>query len=121
MGKVLIIEDDALIAKVYATRLQSEKHQVLLAEDGQRGLALAQKELPQAILLDLMMPKISGLQVLAALKKEAQTAKIPVIVYSNLGREKEISQAKRLGAAAFITKANATPQQVVAKIKSYLQ
>ncbi len=121
MGKILIVEDDALIAKVYATRLQSDKHQVLLAEDGQKGLALAQKELPQVILLDLMMPKMSGLQVLAVLKKDSQTAQIPVIVYSNLSREKEINQAKSLGAAAFITKANATPQQVVAKIESYLK
>ena len=120
MGKVLIIEDDSLIVKVFSTRLKSDGHQVFSAEDGDAGLALAKKELPQVILLDLMMPKVSGLEVLSELKKDPATVKIPVLVYSNLGREKEIEKAKALGVAAFITKADSIPQQVVAKIESYL-
>jgi two-component system alkaline phosphatase synthesis response regulator PhoP len=121
MSKVLIIEDDSLIAKVYATRLEKDGHQVFLAGDGQAGLDLAKKQLPQVILLDLMMPKMSGLEVLAALKKDPKTKGIVVLVYSNLSREKEVAQAKSLGAAAFITKAETTPQQVVTKIESYLK
>jgi CheY-like chemotaxis protein len=121
MGRILIIEDDSLIVKVFSTRFKSDGHQVLTAEDGSQGLELAKKEIPQVILLDLMMPKISGLEVLAELKKNPKTAKIPVLVYSNLGKEKEISQARALGAAGFITKADSSPQQVVAKVESYLK
>lgn len=121
MGKVLIIEDDSLIVKVFSTRLKADGHQVFSAEDGDAGLALAKKELPQVILLDLMMPKVSGLEVLSELKKNPQTAKIPILVYTNLGREKEIEKAKSLGVTAFITKADSTPQQVVEKIEAYLK
>lgn len=121
MGKVLIVEDDSLIAKVFSTRLKSAGHLVFNAEDGSQGLLLAKKELPDVILLDLMMPKMSGLEMLAELKKNSQTAKIPILIYSNLSREKEISQAKSLGVADFITKADSTPQQVVEKIESYLK
>ena len=121
MGKVLIIEDDALIVKVFSTRLKSGGHNIFTAEDGEAGLELAKKVIPDVILLDLMLPKLSGLEVLAELKKSPETAKISVLVYSNLGRDKEIQEAKNLGAREFITKADSTPQQVVAKIESYLK
>ena len=121
MGKVLIVEDDVLITKVYSTRLSADKHQVFTAADGEEGLKMAKKEKPDVILLDIMMPKISGLEVLADLKKSSETAKIPVIVYSNLAREEEIKRAKKLGAAEFIIKSSLTPQQVVAKIEKYLK
>ena len=121
MGKVLIIEDDALIVKVYSTRLKADGHQVFTASDGQAGLELARKELPAVILLDIMMPKISGLDVLAELKKTPATAKIPVLVYSNLAQQEEMQKAKKLGATEFIPKAALGPQQVVAKIESYLK
>lgn len=121
MGKVLIIEDDPLITKVYSTRLTSDGHQVFIAKDGKEGLELVRKEIPNVIVLDIMMPKVSGLEVLEELKKSPATAKIPVIVYTNLAREDEIKEAKRLGATEFIAKVSLTPQQVVAKIESYLK
>jgi CheY-like chemotaxis protein len=121
MGKVLIVEDDSLIVKVFSTRLKTDGHQVFTAEDGDLGLQIAKKELPQVILLDLMMPKVSGLEVLTELKKDPRTAKIPVLVYSNLSREKEVAKAKNLGVTDFITKADSTPQQVVAQIEKYLR
>ena len=121
MGKVLIIEDEALIAKVYATRLASDGHQVFTADNGQTGLEIAKKEIPQVILLDLMMPKISGLDVLKELKKDPKTKDIIIIVYSNLARDQEVAEAKKLGAAEFLAKASFSPQQVVAKIESFLK
>lgn len=121
MGKILIVEDDPLIGKVYATRLSADKHQVILADNGESGLKAAKENLPDVIILDIMMPKMSGLEVLAELKKFPGTAKIPVIVYSNLARENEIAQAKKLGAIEFLAKANLTPQQLVNKIESYIK
>jgi CheY-like chemotaxis protein len=121
MGNVLIVEDDALLVKVYSTRLKAGGHQVFSAKDGVEGLKLAQEKKPQVILLDIMMPKMSGLDVLAHLKKDPSTASIPVLVYSNLGKDKEIEEAKKLGAAEFLTKASCTPQEVVEKIESYIK
>lgn len=121
MGKVLIVEDDSLIGKVYSTRLSKDGHKVFLAEDGAIGLALAKKEKPQVILLDIMMPKISGLDVLAELKKDPNTKNITILVYSNLANEQQIAKAKSLGAKEFISKSSLGPQQVVAKIESYLK
>ena len=121
MAKVLIVEDDSLIAKVYSTRLKADGHQVVVAADGQVGLEMAKSQKPNLIVLDIMMPKVSGLDVLRELKKDVSTVEIPVIVYSNLAREEQISQAKKLGAVEFIAKASFTPQQMVAKIESYLK
>lgn len=121
MGKVLIIEDDNLLVKVYSTRLKADSHEVFSADNGEDGLNLARKLNPQVILLDIMMPKMSGMEVLVELKKSPITAKIPVLVYSNLGSEKEILRAKKLGATEFIVKAGLSPQQVVLKIESYLK
>ncbi len=121
MGKVLIIEDDPLIAKVYSTRLAADKHDVFIANNGEDGLKAAREKIPELIVLDIMMPKMSGLEVLAELKKSRSTAQIPVLVYSNLARDEEIQQAKNLGAAEFIAKANLTSQQLVTKIEGYLK
>ena len=121
MGKVLIIEDDSLIVKVYSTRLKADGHTVIAANDGATGLALAKKELPDVILLDIMMPKMSGLDVLTELRKEVNTTKIPVLMHSNLSRPEEIAKAKSLGAKEFLNKAELLPQQVVAKLESYLK
>ncbi|OGD53274.1 hypothetical protein A3J78_00940 [Candidatus Beckwithbacteria bacterium RBG_13_35_6] len=120
MGKVLIIEDDPLINKIYKTRLSKDGHQVELADNGKDGLVLALKIKPDVVLLDIMLPQVSGLDVLKELKKTPSTAKIPVIVYSNLSKEEEINKAKKLGASEYIIKANMSPHQLVAKIEKYL-
>jgi len=120
MGKVVIIEDDPLLQKVYSTRLKADGHQVFIASNGKKGLQMVKKELPQVVLLDIMMPRISGLDVLKQLKSNSATAEIPVLVYSNLGKQEKIIEAKKMGAQEFITKANFTPQQVVAKIEAFL-
>jgi CheY-like chemotaxis protein len=121
MGKVLIVEDDPLIAKVYSTRLTADKHEVFIANNGEDGLKTAREKIPDLIVLDIMMPKMSGLEVLAELKKVHDTAKIPVLVYSNLARDEEIQEAKKLGATEFIAKVNLTSQQLVTKIEGYLK
>ncbi len=121
MGKVLIIEDDSLLVQVYSTRLKADGHEVFSADNGEDGLILAKKQIPQVILLDIMMPKMSGMEVLSELKKNPATAKIPVLVYSNLGNEEEIKKAKKIGATEFIIKAGLSPQAVVAKIENYLK
>jgi len=118
--QVLIIEDDPLLIKMYKTKLINEGFEVLTASDGQEGLEMALKSAPQAIILDIMMPKLSGLDMLKQLRADSAGSKIPVIVISNLSQENEAEEARRLGAKEYLVKANFTPKEVIEKVKQYL-
>lgn len=120
MAKILIVEDDPLIVKIYTTRLTADGYQVLSADNGEQGLALAEKEIPDLIILDIMMPKMDGFGVLEKLRVNEQMKSKPILIYSNLAQEEEMLRAKKMGATEFIVKANLTPTEMVAKIKQYL-
>ena len=120
MAKILFIEDDPLIIKIYTTRLTADGYQVLSAENGADGITLAEKELPDLIVLDIMMPKVDGFGVLQKLRSHPQLKDKPILVYSNLAQEEELNRARQLGATEFIVKANLSPTEMVAKIKQYL-
>jgi len=120
MAKILIIEDDPLIVKIYTTRLTADGYEVASAENGEDGLKLAEQSPPNLVVLDIMMPRMDGFAVLEKLRANPQMKQIPIIVYSNLAQEEEIKRAKETGATEFIIKANVTPTEMVAKIKQYL-
>jgi len=84
-------------------------------------LALALKEIPSIILLDIMMPKMDGFAVLTELKKNETTKNIPVLMLSNLGQQSDIDKGQAMGAKDYIVKASMTPTQIVEKAKSYLK
>ena len=121
MNTVLLIEDDQLLIKMYSTKFESEGFIVLRAEDGQKGLDVAMEKIPDIILLDMMMPKLSGDEVLKQLKASEKTKDIPVIVFSNLSQEDEAKDVLALGAKEYLVKANLTPAEVVGKVKQYLK
>lgn len=121
MAKILIIEDDPLIIKIYMTRLLADGYQVLSADNGEDGLQKAQKEMPDLVVLDIMMPKMDGFGVLEKLRTDEKMKQMPILVYSNLAAEEEVARAKKLGATEFIVKANISPTEMVAKIKQYLE
>ncbi len=120
MAKILFVEDDPLIVKIYATRLIADGHQVISADNGEDGLRLAETEIPDLIVLDVMMPKMDGFGVLEKVRANEKLAQKPVLIYSNLAQEDEITRARKLGASEFIVKANLSPTEMVNKIKSYL-
>ena len=120
MAKVLIIEDDPLIVKIYTTRLTADGYEVLSAENGEDGLKLIEQDGINLIVLDLMMPRVDGFGLLEKIRSTEKTKNIPVLVYSNLAQEEEVNRAKSLGATEFIVKANISPTEMVNKIKSYL-
>lgn len=120
MAKILFIEDDPLIVKIYTTRLIADGYQVISADNGEAGLKLAEAELPDLVVLDIMMPKMDGFGVLAKLRVNEQMKTRPILVYSNLAQEEEIARAKQMGATEFVIKANLSPTEMVAKIKQYL-
>ncbi len=120
MAKILFVEDDPLIVKIYTTRLVADGYQVFSSDNGEEGLKLAEKELPDIVVLDIMMPRMDGFGVLEKLRQNPSMKNKPILVYSNLAQEDEINRAKEMGATEFIIKANFSPTEMVAKIKQYL-
>ena len=110
--KILIIEDEEFLSEMYKIKLISEGYEVAVASDGQAGVKLAISGKPDLILLDLMMPKMNGFQVLEKLKAKKDTSVIKVYVLSNLSQGEEINKAMTIGADGFLVKASLTPTQI---------
>ncbi len=117
---VLIIEDDPLLSKMYKTKLETEGFEVLTADDGGGGLGIALSQKVDFILLDIMMPKMSGIDFLTKLRQDPKGKDLPVIVFSNLIDQEKLQKAKALGAKEYLIKAELTPAQLVTKVRQYL-
>lgn len=118
---VLIVEDDIFLADLYRTKFELEGFKVLSAYDGVKGLELAKKNQPDIVLLDLILPKLSGFALLENLKEDKRAMKIPVILLTNLSQKADIQRGLKLGAADFLVKAHFMPSEVVAKIKKMIE
>lgn len=115
--KILLVEDDAFLAGMYVTKLNLEDFEVRLASDGEKGLKLAQEETPDIVLLDIVLPKMSGFDVLKDLKADKKTKNVPVILLTNLGQRDDVKKGLDLGAVDYLIKAHFMPSEVVDKIK----
>lgn len=119
-SSILLIEDDTFLAGMYVTKLTMEGFQAELATDGKMGLEKAKKSKPDLILLDILMPKMNGFEVLEQLKKDQNLKKIPVILLTNLGQKTDVLKGLELGAEDYLIKAHFMPSEVVEKIKKVL-
>jgi DNA-binding response OmpR family regulator len=119
--KILIIEDEKFLLEMYDMRLKKAGFEVLTASEGKSGIHLACEQKPDLIVLDIVMPEMSGYEVLRMLKKDPDTRHIPVLVFSNLGQDEEISKGLDLGADDYIVKTEVTPTQLVDKINKVLE
>jgi len=102
--KIILVEDDKFFRDFYAFKLKERKLDVLVADDGEEGLKKIMETNPDLVLLDLIMPKKDGFEVLEGMGKAGLIPKIPVLVFSTLGQEKDINRAKKLGARDYINK-----------------
>ena len=118
--KILLIEDDPFLLSMYSTKFEIENFQVESAEDGEKGLELALKSDPDIILLDILMPKMNGFEVLEKLKTNEKTKHVPVILLTNLNQKDEIERGMSLGADDYLIKAHFMPTEVVDKIKKVI-
>ncbi|MBW6440976.1 response regulator [Patescibacteria group bacterium] len=118
--KVLIIEDDIYISDMYIIKLEAANFEVTAAADGIEGIRKLEKNIPDIILLDVVMPKIDGFSVLKMIKKDNNLNKIPVILLTNLSQKENIERGFELGATSYIIKAHFTPSEVVKKIQEAL-
>jgi DNA-binding response OmpR family regulator len=114
--RILLAEDDRFLRKAAETALKRQGFSVLAAVDGDEALRMARTEAPDLILLDLIMPKLQGFEVLRALKADTATAAIPIIILSNLGQDSDVKQAMEAGAAGYFVKANLSLQDLVKRV-----
>jgi DNA-binding response OmpR family regulator len=119
--RILLAEDDRFLRKAAAARLRQGGFAVLTAVDGEEAVRVARAERPDLVLLDLIMPKIQGFEVLKALKEDPATAFIPVIVLSNLGQERDVQRAMELGAVAYFIKAHLSLHELVQRVGEALE
>lgn len=117
---VLLAEDDRFLRKAAEAMLKRNGFVVRVAVDGEEALAAARAERPDLVLLDLIMPKIQGFQVLEALKADPATAGVPVIVLSNLGQDADVARAMAGGAAAYFIKSNTSLALLVEQVRAVL-
>lgn len=120
MPKIAIVEDDHAISQMYRIKFEAEGFEVETAENGKLGLELAEKMRPDIILLDLMMPEMTGDEMLAAMRKTDWGKDIQVIILTNMGAQEAPPALKELGVKRFILKAEMTPRQVAEMVKTEL-
>ena len=119
--KALLIEDDKFFQKFYSSKLTEQKVQVDVASDGNEGLLKMKSFKPDLVLLDLIMPKLDGFAVLSARAQNEELKRIPVIIFSTLGQEKDVSRAVSLGANGYINKGYFDFNSMVAKINQVMK
>lgn len=102
--RILLVEDDKFFRDFYAFKLQEKNIQIDVADNGEEGLKKISENPPDLVLLDLIMPKKDGFEVLATMQQSGLTATIPVLVFSTLGQEKDIEKARQLGARGYVNK-----------------
>src|SRR5882672_4944521 len=120
MKKVLIIEDDQIVANIYRNKFSHEGFQVEIALDGNVGLELVRSFRPDAVVLDLMLPKLTGLELMKQIRSDPQFEQLPVIVFSNTYLTQMIQDAWKAGATKCLSKSNCTPKQVIDVVRSTL-
>jgi DNA-binding response OmpR family regulator len=120
MAKVAIVEDDQAISQMYRFKFEAENYEVETAENGKIGLALAEKMKPDIILLDLMMPEMTGDEMLAKMRATSWGKHIKVIILTNKGEQEIPPEVRELGVTAVILKADMTPRQVAEVVKKHL-
>ncbi|MDO4870800.1 MAG: response regulator [Candidatus Saccharibacteria bacterium] len=118
--RILLVEDDQMLASVYRDRLELEGFEVKLVDNGEKALTTALEYKPDLILLDVMIPEISGFEVLDILRNTKETADIKVVMLTALSQDNNKQQAKELGADDYLIKSQVVMNDVIERIKHHL-
>lgn len=121
MAKILIVEDDPFLIKMYIKKLQIEGFEVESAEDGMTGLAKIKSIRPDLVIMDVMLPKMNGIEALEKSKADPETKNIPILVLTNLSTSQDAEIAVKKGAVGYMVKSDYTPSQVISRIKQILK
>ncbi len=120
MAKVLLVEDDINLRDIYSARLAAEGYDIITASDGEEALATAVREKPDLIILDVMMPKISGFDVLDILRSTPETKDTKIIMMTALSQDSDKQRGEALGVNKYLIKSQVTLEDVVASVKEIL-
>lgn len=121
MKQILLVEDDPLIAEIYMTKLREAGFSVERVSDGEDALKLLQRRLFDLLILDLVLPQLTGLEILKKIRKDKKLKRLNVMVVSNLGQKTDMQLAEELGVLKYLIKANFTPSEIVKEIKQLLK
>ena len=113
MAKILLVEDDNNLREIYEARLQAEGHEIVSAHDGEEALVVAKSEKPDLIIADVMMPKISGFEMLDILRNTDGLKEVKVVMLTALGQEEDQQRASKLGADKYLVKSQVTLEDIV--------
>ena len=122
MKKILLVEDDAFLSSLLKNRLQKEGFEVVLAKDGDEAINYLRNINPDLLLLDLILPKKTGFEVMEELRSNPQlqgNSNLPIIIISNLGQQEDIDKSRQLGAIEYYVKAKVSIDQLIEKIKGF--
>ena len=114
--KILLIEDEEIMIGLLQKKLTNEGYEISVARDGEEGLKAMREVRPDLVLLDIIMPKMGGFEVMEGMQKDKELKKIPVIVISNSGQPVELDKAQKLGAKDWLIKTEFDPQEVLNKV-----
>lgn len=119
--KILIVEDDVFVRDIYDMKFQQEGFAVVLAVDGLEALQRLEESVPDIILLDMMMPKMDGMEVLKKIKENEAWKHIPVIMLTNISDKEKVDEALRQEGVDYLIKSHFTPSEVVSKVYDVLK
>ncbi|MBI2098236.1 MAG: response regulator [Candidatus Wildermuthbacteria bacterium] len=120
MKKVLVVEDEQLIADLLQRKLRGAGYYAFVAGDGEVALQQIRDERPDIVLLDIVLPRLNGFEVLAEMQKDEELQKIPVIIISNSGQQAEIEKAKEVGVRDWLVKTEFDPKEVLEKVQKQI-
>lgn len=120
MAKILLIDDDTVLLRLYSTRLQADGNVVETAMNGEEGIQKMVTFKPDIVVLDLLMPKINGFKFLEGVKQQPVLQNIPVVVFSSVANQEQIQRLQQLGVTSFLNKTDTTPTQLVEVINQLL-
>jgi len=121
MRDILLVEDDPFLIDIYTTKLEKEGFSIKVAGNGKEAFKLLKKKVPDLLLLDIVLPRVDGWEILDKIKENKKWKKIPVIILSNLGQKAEVEKGLDLGVKKYLIKAHYTPAEVVEEIKKILK
>ncbi len=119
--KILLIEDDSFLLSMYSTKFEMEGFEVMIAKDGEEGLDAILNQKPDLVLLDILLPKMNGFDLLEKLKEKNLINKIPILLLTNLSHRDEIKKALDMGVKDCLVKAHFMPSEVVERVRNVLK
>lgn len=121
MRTILLIEDDPFLIDIYTTKLKECGFLVDSAQDGEEAMRKVKEQIPDLVLLDIVLPTINGWEILKDIKSDPKLEKVKIVILSNLGEKKEVERGLSAGAVRYLVKAHFTPTEVAAEVKNILE